>query len=515
MATQNTTKATILIMGAVVIGKLFAFAKDATVAGYFGMGVETDAYNVGNNITAVIFLAVYSTINLAFLPLYNKKRHRSTAESLIQYSNRAMVLYIIISAAITIFGICFSRQLVYFAAPSLSEETSTLAVNLTRIFCLSFVFSSVVGVISTVQYANKQFLGPQLIPALNNLIVLAALFIFATNYGIYPAAIAGVSAWIIQIPIQKKFAQYYFYFKLRFPSIKQLFVPNSRKILVTMFIPVFVGVCIDQTNILIDTNLGSRLESGSISALNYAHRLVTLSSGVFIALITALVFPMFSDFVVSQEINRLNSKLQSILRYVVIATLPMVFISIVFSNQIVSIAFGRGEFGEHAIATTASVFVFYSLCIFSVPVRELLNRVLLSFENAKATLYISAMCVSVNLILSVIFMKQYGVSGLALATSLSVIFVCAVQIVYLRRHLSIKANKAIAIFVAQILCASLLTISAMCYSKAEWSLDNDIVDLLVGSTVCAVVFVTTLYILKLKEINLLCNQFLGKKKKRL
>ncbi len=112
-------------------------------------------------------------------------------------------------------------------------------------------------------------------------------------------------------------------------------------------------------------------------------------------------------------------------------------------------------------------------------------------------------------------MKQYGVSGLALATSLSVIFVCVVQIVYLRRHLSIKANNATAIFVAQIMFASLLTLSAMCYSKAEWSFNNDIIDLLVGSTVCVFVFVTTLHILKLNEINLLYNRFFGNKKKRL
>ena len=40
-----------------MLGKALAYVKDAAIAGYFGMGSETDAYNVGNSITAVIFFS--------------------------------------------------------------------------------------------------------------------------------------------------------------------------------------------------------------------------------------------------------------------------------------------------------------------------------------------------------------------------------------------------------------------------------------------------------------------------
>ncbi|MBK7978841.1 MAG: hypothetical protein IPK06_02280 [Ignavibacteriae bacterium] len=70
--------------------------------------------------------------------------------------------------------------------------------------------------------------------------------------------------------------------------------------------PVFLSIVVEQLNVIIDTSLGSSLNEGNISALNYANRLMNFSSGMFVLVISTIMYPIFSDLIVKKEISQLK-----------------------------------------------------------------------------------------------------------------------------------------------------------------------------------------------------------------
>ncbi|MFO1522795.1 MAG: lipid II flippase MurJ [Kiritimatiellia bacterium] len=73
-----------------------------------------------------------------------------------------------------------------------------------------------------------------------------------------------------------------------------------------LFLPVLISVSLDQAYIFTDNFLGSRLPAGNISALNYAQRLLSVASGTFVLAVTTITYPVFTEYIVRKEFDRLN-----------------------------------------------------------------------------------------------------------------------------------------------------------------------------------------------------------------
>ncbi|MBK7978840.1 MAG: hypothetical protein IPK06_02275 [Ignavibacteriae bacterium] len=169
----------------------------------FGSNYKTDAYFVANSVPSLFFLGFYTTIAFVFLPLYNERRLSIGKTEADKFANNVITFYAIISLFLSIVGVVLAPKIISLIAPAFDFRTKTLAINLTRIVCLSFVFNIIVGIFSSLQYVNKRYFGQQVIHLINNLMVLLSILIFAKDLGIYIIAISGVLSWVIQIPIQK------------------------------------------------------------------------------------------------------------------------------------------------------------------------------------------------------------------------------------------------------------------------------------------------------------------------
>lgn len=495
MKKRSLFKTGLLIILLIVTGKLIAFGKDIVISAFFGVGTDTDAFFIAFNITSILFVAFTSTISVVFLPLYNENKVKYGLGTTNLFSSNLLNLYLSISFIIISLTIYFAPSIVTTINSSTNAQNIELTISLLRIMSFSLLFTIFINFLTSIELSNEQYLAPHFAPIFNNTLVVIAIVIFASTYGIYVPAVAGVMAWAIQVPIHKWIVQRYFKYKL-YLNLKD---ENIKK-MGFLFFPAFLGVFIDQTNIMVDTILASGLTEGSVSALNYANRLISFASGIFIMAIMSIMYPIFSKFIVNNEQDKLNRSLRNSIRLLLLVMLPITAIVFVYHHEIVSIVFQRGKFDQSATDITASVFFYYSIGIIFLGLRELFNKVFYAKKNTKTPLLISTIAVSTNIILSIVFVKFMGVQGLALASSISLIVYVALQIYILHKHIGNSFYQGLSPFIGLLSISVLISYLVMWYYKQQNFFHNIYIDCFSGIILGTVCLLSLLVLFKTEEV---------------
>lgn len=498
-------KTSILIVIFIIVGKLLSFAKDIAISSYFGIGLDTDAFFIAFNTTTIVFVAFYSTISLVFLPMYNENKIKYGNHLASKFTSNILNIYLIITFFVMIFTIYFAPFIVSLVNHSPSLENISLTTTLLRIMTLSFLFTIFISFMTTIQLSNEQYLIPHIIPIINNLTILIAIVFLSNKYGIVVPAIAGVIGWIVQAPLHKYIVNKSFKYKL-YINIKD----SSVKKMALMFLPAFLGVFVDQSNMMVDTILASGLEAGNVSALNYSNRLISFSSGIFIMAIMTIMYPIFSKYIVNNEIKKLTTSIQMSIRVLLLVMLPITVIVVIFSQEIVTIVFQRGEFDNRATTMTSSVLFFYSFGILFIGLRELFNKVFYAQKDAKTPLYISIFAVSINIILSINLSKIYGIDGLAIATSISLFLYVLIQVIVLQNKIGKVFYKSIPMYLLKLLISLITSVFMLLIYKDYFKSGNLYFDFLSSTILFFLFYAIILFFLKNEDITVLYNKLLKK-----
>ena len=136
-----------------------------------------------------------------------------------------------------------------------------------------------------------------------------------------------------------------------------------------------LSVVIADVNKMVDRSLASTLVDGSISALNYAHRIDTLVTGIFISAIVTVIFPIFAKEANKEKYDGLKSIVVKGLNVALIITIPATVGLIILANPIIKVAFQRGAYDATATYMTSGALVFYSIGLIGTASRAMLNRV--------------------------------------------------------------------------------------------------------------------------------------------
>jgi putative peptidoglycan lipid II flippase len=251
---------------------------------------------------------------------------------------------------------------------------------------------------------------------LNVAIILAALFLAPSMENPALAIAAGVIVGgLLQLAIQ-------------FPALKQIgWVPRfsfdfkqaAIRETFTLFGPALLAIAAVQINILIGTILATLLDTGAVSYLYYADRIVQLPLALFgIAMSTALL-PTLSEHLAKGNQLSAAEDLRSGLAWLTWLTLPSVVGIFYLAEPIIVTLFERGAFTHVDSIATARTLQAYAVGLIAFCWVRLLATACYAGKDAKAPMRYAAVSVAVNIILAIIFMQFWTYVGLALATSLA------------------------------------------------------------------------------------------------
>ena len=423
-----------------IIAKLLVFLREMCLSYFFGASGVSDAYLISQYIPGTIFLFVGTGLATSYIPVFFKIKSDDGQNEANSFTSSVLSMVLLFSTFIIVLVLFFTPFIVKLFASGFEGETFKYAILFTRICIFSLYFSSVIYVYSSFLQANDVF-GITAFSSIPNSIVIMIAIICGAKINIWLLSIVSVLATAVQalvlIPSVHKF-KYRFQFTIEWDK-------RYTGMFFKLLFPVVLGVSVNEINMLVDRTIASNIAIGAISALTYANSLIQLVQGGIVQPIITVYYPVITKGVVnnnSYEIERIVEKILSCLMTIL---LPITAAVIVFSHQIIDFVFGRGAFDSNAAILTSKAFLFYSLGICATGLRELVARIFYASSDTKTPMKNASIGMMINIVLNIFLSSIIGISGLALATSISSIisFVllfleCRKKLTYINIDFNIK-----------------------------------------------------------------------------
>ena len=409
------------------LSRILGYFRDLLIARVIGAGLISDCFFVAFKLPN-LFRRILGegAMNAAFIPVVSGVRTKSGKKSAdVFFSNIFSFLLVALLAFVLILEI-FMPLIITLIAPGFSDnpEKFNHSINLTRLtfpFVLFICLTSLMGA-----YLNTlgKFASMAVTPIILNLSLIFTLLIFFKSENLFlisstlsfVVSIAGIIQviWMYyNIRRNKSKLSINFSFLNTFKSDKE--ITKFFKLL----LPAILGNGAYQINLLIDMILASTLPDGSISFLYYADRVNQLPLGVLgIAIGTALL-PVLSSQVKKNQKKEAEKSISKAIKFGILFSIPAFFGLLIFSENIISFLFFRGAFEYKDVQATSSALI--ALCC-GLPAFIMIKILVIPFfanEDTKTPIKISLFCMSINLILNLILIREFLHVGLAISTSVS------------------------------------------------------------------------------------------------
>jgi len=416
------------LAGTTLISSVLGLLRERLLLTNFGIGVEVDAYKVAFTVPDFMFMLLVSgALSVTFIPVFTKRIAKNNWESAWQLSNSLLNLLAIITGLTSFVIILAADWLVrYVVAPGLDPATQELAVDMMRIIALNPLLFAVSSVLTSVQQAVGRFFFYALAPSLYNIGIIFGIVVLAPTFGIIGVALGVLAGSIIQLLVSI----------LGMVGLGFKYQPvinwrnrGFRKVL-TLLPPRSLDQGIDYVNILVETNLASRLKEGAITAYQTAFTLHMVPISLIGVAISTAAFPSLSERLGQNRPDLFKKELAMVLRVITWLVLPAAVIAY----------FGRGYLVRLLVAdgnpTIASLVGILAVAIIFRSLFHLLSRSFYAQQDTRTPLYISIVAIGLNIALAIRLAAPdaYGIFGLALAQSITTAFEVFVLIAVLMKR---------------------------------------------------------------------------------
>ncbi len=494
-------KTAFLLMIFTIFSKIFGFARDITLAYFYGTSNISDVYLISTTIPLVIFSFIGTGINTGYIPMYSKIQNIRGTKEANRFTSNLVNFLIVICTIIFILGFLFANQIVKVFASGFQGDTLALTVKFTRISLFGIYFMGLIYIFNGFLQLKENYIIPALVGFPLNIFIIASIFLSSkTNVVVLSigSVIAAASQLILVLPFAyKKGYRYKFILDIKDEHIKNM---------VYIALPVIIGVSVNQINTLVDRTIASQISVGGISALNYANRLNGFVQGIFVLSIATVMYPMISKMAAENNMTGFKKSVSEAISSINLLVLPTTIGAMIFAEPIVRLLFGRGAFDANAISMTSYALFFYSIGMIGFGLREILSRTFYSLQDTKTPMINAAIAMTINIILNIILSKFLSIGGLALATSISAIFCTVLLFTSLRKKIGSFGMKSITISFIKILCASLAmgVIAKVSYNALLKNVNANF-SLILSIGIGAITYFAIIYFMKIEEVDVIVN----------
>ena len=421
---MNLLKTLAAISSMTMLSRVTGLLRESLTASTFGSGAASDAFLVAFRLPNLLRrLFAEGAFSQAFVPLLSEyKMNNGDDETRVMVSNAATFL-LWSTILVSIIGIITAPLLIYML---LDQKQHTLesydsAIWMTRfmfpyIACMSFV-ALAGGILNT----WRQFKIPAFTPVMLNLAFIVGALVLPQflERPIYAMAIAvmvgGLLQVGIQIPALKKIGMLP---RIGINPFRSLRDPGVRRILRKMG-PALLGVSSAQISLLINTSIAGALAVGSISALNWADRLMEFPTAMLGVALGTILLPGLSKASTSGDTEEYSGLLNWGLRLTFLLALPAAVGLAALAVPVLATLFNYGAFDDKATYAAALPLMAYCVGLVGIIMVKTLTPAFYARQDFQTPVRIA-----IGVIIAVQLMNLFtvdlmgGVAGLALSISL-------------------------------------------------------------------------------------------------
>jgi len=514
------------LMVTMVISRILGYARDVVLYNIFGQNRITDAYNAAFSIPDFLYsILVGGALSSAFIPVFSSYIAREEKDEAWQVASIVLNWVMLLLSFGIIICFVFTPQLIDLLVPGFDAEAKKLVITLTRIMLFQTVFMSLSGITQGILHSYQHFTAPAVGSMIYNLFIVGLGALLAgpiearfPGYGVASFSIGVVTgslaSFAVQLRALRKIGIHYSWsFNFRHPGVQRL---------ISLMIPILIGLSVSQINGFVTQGLGSSLSDGMIAALRTGQRFMQLPIGIFAIAIGIAIFPTLTSTAALNQIDEFKKSMSLGVRSVMYITMPSAVGLAVLSEPIIRVMFEfGGEFTAEATTAAAQALVFYCFGLVGYSVTHVLSRSFYALQDTRTPVIIGIVSIVANVLFSLLLVGPLQHRGLALAYSLAGIIQCGLLLLFLWRklqHIDLR-NMIISFFKTAIACVAMGAIaygSAMVLGNA---LDlssklNQVIQLGTAMVLAVIVFFVITGAMKMEEAGLVWDIF-GKRFRRI
>ena len=424
----------VFMMAGTFMSRILGLAREILIAAFFGATRAMDAFNVAYTLSNLARqLLAEGALSAAFVPVFSQALEKSRQKA-IELARGTMTVLLFATCIVVALGIFVAPALVKFMAPGFDSSSHDLAVSLTRWMFPFLIIISLAALTMGELNSLGSFFIPAISPAFSNLVFIITAPFFAAKFGVYGLALSVLCGGIAHF-----FTQWLYGFKMKavlYPAKPNLNDPDLKRIM-KLFLPYAAGLSLNQVNPVISRMLGSFLQEGSISVLNYSNRILQLPLGLFVIAISQAVLPQLSR---ARNDDDFVDTLREAIRFALFVVIPASLGVILISDELVHLVFVRGQFNQWAWSATSSCLSLSMLGLPGMACSTVIMRALYALSMPREAFRVTFFSVASTAILSLILIYPMGYNGLALAPGIAFTASGILGLYYVRKKLGKPLN---------------------------------------------------------------------------
>ncbi len=408
------TAATVGALAATV--KIASLLKDTLVAQYFGSGASLDAFLLALVVPSFLISVAAGTLPSALTPVYVSVKEHQGPRAAHGLATSVMVSMYKWIGALSV--LASFASLGYGHLPRVALAPATIAALPWLALCLApYTFlQGVCAAWSGLLAADGEYRTSTLAPVMQPLAMAASLAIAGSTQAPMVLVIGLLIGTIAQGVLLLRALRTRGHRVLHWTHPAAVDTDSVRRVR-DQYLPAIASTILMSATVLIDQTMAAWLPEGSVSSLGYGIKASALFVGIGAMALSTTLLPALSlhvaraDWVMVRRIERR-------VRFSIIAsTVPLTAALIWGSAPLVRMMFQRGAFTAHESLLVTSVQQAYLLQIPVHLLGILYVRLASALEANRLLMIGSAVNLVANVVFNVLFMRWYGVTGIALSTS--------------------------------------------------------------------------------------------------
>jgi len=407
-------RAAMSVAAAGVLVKIVAMFKEVAVAGVYGRSDAMDAFLIAMLIPGLLVNLISESMNQALVPTLIRVRERQGEKHAQELLSSSMLWVCVLLAATSLAMALGARGVFPLIASHFPAAKLDLSVHLFYALLPLVLITGVATNCTAVLNTFDRFALPALAPVLIPATILAGTLLLGGRLGIWAVVYASVAGALTHALVVAGMMNAHGYrFRLRWYGMTE-----AMREVAHQYGPVLLSSVVASSGLLVDQLMAAMLPAGSVSALAYANRFVSVVLTLQAGSISTAVTPYFSRMISVEDWSGCRRSLRVWVGITALVSIPLALVLIGGSQTLVRVTFQHGIFGAHDTAVVAPVLAMYAIQIPFFVCGRVFYRFLVAMRRTDLILYCGMINLGLDVVLNLVLMRWMGIAGIALATSL-------------------------------------------------------------------------------------------------
>ena len=407
-------RATAAVIAAGIAVKAAATLKEFVVAGIYGRSDAMDAFLVALLIPNLLINVFGESMSQALVPTLVRVRVQQGRERAAQLLSRSMVSLCLLLTLACVVMAAGARLLFPLIGSNFNAAKIDLSIHLFYVLLPVVILGGLAANLTSVLNTAEKFALPALAPLAITAATIAGTLVLHRSLGIWALAYATVAGFALHLLLVGGMMRGQgLGLQLRGWSA----MPESREV-ARQYGPVVFSAVVASAGLLVDQAMAAMLPAGSVSALVFAGRFVSVAVSLLGGAVASAVTPYFSDMAAHRDWELCRASIRKAVRTMALISVPLAMGLMAVSRPLVRLVLEHGAFTAKDTAVVAPTLAMYAIQIPFFVVSRIHYRHLLAVRRTDLILYCGAINLILDIGLNLVLMRYLGVAGIALATSI-------------------------------------------------------------------------------------------------